>query len=41
MKKILKNCLLMLVAGAFAVSCADYNDQSGFSIPADPGTTRP
>ena len=41
MKKILKNGLLMLVAGAFAVSCADYNDLGGFSIPADPGTTRP
>ena len=36
MNKMLKNGLLILAAGAFAVSCADYNDLGGFSVPGDP-----
>ena len=38
---MLKNGLLMLAAGAFVVSCADYNDQSGFTVPAEPTATLP
>ena len=36
MNKMLKNGFLMLAAGAFAVSCADYNETNNFSAPADP-----
>lgn len=41
MNKMLKNGLLMLAAGAFVVSCADYNDLGGFTVPAEPTTTLP
>ena len=41
MNKLLKNGLLLLVAGALAVSCADYNELGGFSVPSDSGTTLP
>ena len=41
MNKMLKNGFLMLAAGAFAVSCADYNETNNFSAPADPTGTRP
>lgn len=36
MKKILKSGLLMMVAGAFTVSCADYNDTYNFKTSPDP-----
>ena len=36
MKKILRNSLLMLAAGSFAVSCADYNDTDNFKANPDP-----
>ena len=38
---MLKNGLLMLAAGAFVVSCADYNDLGGFTVPAEPTATLP
>lgn len=41
MNKMLKNGLLMLAAGAFVVSCADYNDLGGFTVPAEPTATLP
>ena len=36
MKKIFRNSLLMMVAGAFTVSCADYNDVDNFKAQPDP-----
>ena len=36
MNKMLKNGLLMLAAGAFAVSCADYNETDNFKADPDP-----
>ena len=36
MKKIFRNSLLMMVAGAFTVSCADYNDTDNFKANPDP-----
>ena len=36
MKKIFKNSLLMLAAGALAVSCADYNETDNFRAEPDP-----
>ncbi len=41
MKKNLKNGLLMLAAGALAVSCADYNDLGGFKAESDPSYELP
>ena len=41
MKKIFKNSLFMLAAGALAVSCADYNDLNGFSVGDDPRSENP
>ena len=41
MKKNFRNSLLMLAAGALAVSCADYNDLNGFSVGDDPRTENP
>lgn len=41
MNKMLKNGLLMLAAGAFAVSCADYNETNNFSVDPDPSYIRP
>lgn len=41
MKKILKNSLFMLAAGALVVSCADYNDFEGFKADPDPAYTKP
>lgn len=41
MNKMLKNGLLMLAAGAFAVSCADYNDLNNFSVPSGSGAAKP
>ena len=39
MNKIFRNGLMMLAAGALAVSCADYNDLGGFSAEPDPQYT--
>ena len=39
MNKIFKNGLMMLAAGALAVSCADYNDLGGFTAEPDPAYT--
>ena len=36
MNKSLKNALLMIVAGAFAISCADYNETDNFYAEPDP-----
>lgn len=36
MKKIFRNSLLMLATGAFAVSCADYNETDNFKADPDP-----
>jgi len=36
MNKIFRNLSLVLVAGAFAVSCADYNETSNFKADPDP-----
>ena len=36
MKKIFRNSLLMLVAGAFAAACADYNVTDNFKAEPDP-----
>ena len=36
MNKIFRNLSLMLVAGTFAVSCADYNETSNFKADPDP-----
>lgn len=41
MNKILKDALLMLVAGTFAVSCADYNETDNFTAQPDPTVTTP
>jgi hypothetical protein len=41
MKKLIKNGLLMLAAGAFAVSCADYNETNNFSAEPDPTFVEP
>lgn len=41
MKKIYKNGLLMLAAGALAVSCADYNVTDNFKAEPDPSITQP
>lgn len=41
MKKIFKNGLYMLVAGALVASCADYNDMNGFKAEPDPSITYP
>ncbi|SFW38695.1 Glycosyl hydrolase family 10 [Prevotellaceae bacterium HUN156] len=36
MNKIFRNSLLMLAAGTFVASCADYNDLGGFKADPDP-----
>lgn len=41
MNKILNNGLMLLVAGALAVSCADYNDTDGFTAKPDPSYDLP
>lgn len=41
MKKIFRNSLMMLAAGALAASCADYNDTTSFSAEADPSVVLP
>ena len=41
MNKNLKNGLLMLAAGAFAVSCADYNVTDDFTAQPDPNFVEP
>lgn len=41
MKKIYKNSLLMLAAGALAVSCADYNVTDDFKADPDPSIVQP
>lgn len=41
MKKIFKNSLLMLAAGALAVSCADYNETDNFRVEPDPSYVTP
>ena len=41
MNKMLKNGLLMLAVGAFAVSCADYNETNDFKADPDPRYTKP
>ena len=41
MKKMLKNSLLMLAAGALAVSCADYNETDNFRAEPDPSYVTP
>ena len=41
MKKIFRNSLLMLAAGTFVASCADYNDLSGFKAEPDPAYELP
>ena len=41
MNKILNNGLMLLVAGAFVVSCADYNDTDGFTAQPDPSYDLP
>lgn len=41
MKKIYRNGLLMLAAGAFAVSCADYNTLDDFTAEPDPTVKEP
>lgn len=41
MKKLIRNGLLMLAAGAFAVSCADYNETNNFSADPDPSFVEP
>lgn len=41
MNKNLKNGLLMLAAGALAVSCADYNDLGGFKADPDDAYVKP
>ena len=41
MKKHIKNGLLMLAAGVFAVSCADYNVIDDFTAEPDPTFTEP
>ena len=41
MKKIFRNTLLMLAAGALAVSCADYNETDNFKAEPDPAYVVP
>ena len=41
MKKIFRNTLLMLAAGALAVSCADYNETNNFTAQPDPSIVEP
>ena len=41
MKKIIRNGLLMLVAGVLAVSCADYNVIDDFTAQPDPSFVEP
>ena len=41
MNKMIRNGLLMLVAGTLAVSCADYNDPNNFPVPYGPGEVNP
>ena len=41
MKKNFINGLLMLAAGVFAVSCADYNVIDDFTAEPDPTITEP
>lgn len=41
MNKIFRNLSLMLAAGAFAVSCADYNETSNFKADPDPSYVEP
>ena len=41
MKKIFRNSLLMLVAGTFSVSCADYNVTDDFKAEKDPAFVEP
>ena len=41
MNRIFRNGLLMLAAGAFAVSCADYNVTDDFNAEPDPSFVEP
>lgn len=41
MNKIFRNSLLMLAAGTFVASCADYNDLGGFKAEPDPSYELP
>ena len=41
MKKFFRNGLLMLAAGALAVSCADYNVTDDFRAQPDPSFVEP
>ena len=41
MNKMLKNGLMVLAAGAFAVSCADYNETDNFKADPDPSYVVP
>lgn len=41
MNKMLKNGFLMLAAGAFAVSCADYNEINNYSVSSGSAEIRP
>ena len=41
MKKLISNTLLMLAAGALAVSCADYNETNNFTAQPDPSIVEP
>lgn len=41
MKKIFRNGLLMLAAGALAVSCAEYNETDNFTAKPDPDFVEP
>lgn len=41
MNKIFRNGLMMLATGALAVSCADYNETSGFTAEPDPTYVEP
>lgn len=41
MKKMFRSGLLMLAAGALAVSCADYNETNNFTAEPDPTVTAP
>ena len=41
MKKIFRNGLLVLAVGAFAVSCADYNETNNFKTVPDPTFVQP
>ena len=41
MKKIFRNTLLILAAGALAVSCADYNETDNFKAEPDPAYVVP